>query len=205
MYKKLFQHARERSDVWIFSTMLISACLSLLAAFVLSVDAIQVAKDPHAVLSCSINAVINCATVMQHPSSELFGFPNSYLGLIAEPIVITVAVAGLAGVRFPRAFMAAAQVGYTAGLVFAYYLFYESFAVIGALCPWCLLVTLSTTLVFMSLLHFNIREDNLYLTEKHSANLKKWVAGGYDRMLTAIVLAAFVFMILFKYHQGLFG
>ena len=142
---------------------------------------------------------------MQHPSSELFGFPNSYLGLIAEPIVITVAVAGLAGVRFPRAFMAAAQVGYTAGLVFAYYLFYESFAVIGALCPWCLLVTLSTTLVFMSLLHFNIREDNLYLTEKHSANLKKWIAGGYDRMLTAIVLAAFVFMILFKYHQGLFG
>ena len=205
MYKKLFQHARERSDVWIFSTMLVSACLSLLAAFVLSVDAIQVAKDPHAALSCSINAVINCATVMQHPSSELFGFPNSYLGLIAEPIVITVAVAGLAGVRFPRAFMAAAQVGYTAGLVFAYYLFYESFAVIGALCPWCLLVTLSTTLVFMSLLHFNIREDNLYLTEKHSANLKKWIAGGYDRMLTAIVLATFVFMILFKYHQGLFG
>lgn len=205
MYKKLFQHAKERSDVWIFSTMLVSACLSLLAAFVLSVDAIQVAKDPHAALSCSINAVINCATVMQHPSSELFGFPNSYLGLIAEPIVITVAVAGLAGVRFPRAFMAAAQVGYTAGLVFAYYLFYESFAVIGALCPWCLLVTLSTTLVFMSLLHFNIREDNLYLTEKHSANLKKWIAGGYDRMLTAIVLATFVFMILFKYHQGLFG
>lgn len=205
MYKKLFQHARERSDVWIFSTMLIGALLSLLAAFVLSVDAIQVAKDPHAALSCSINAVINCATVMQHPSSELFGFPNSYLGLIAEPIVITVAVAGLAGVRFPRAFMAAAQVGYTAGLVFAYYLFYESFAVIGALCPWCLLVTLSTTLVFMSLLHFNIREDNLYLTEKHSANLKKWIAGGYDRMLTAIVLATLIFMILFKYHQGLFG
>lgn len=205
MYKKLFQHARERSDVWIFSTMLVSACLSLLAAFVLSVDAIQVAKDPHATLSCSINAVINCATVMEHPSSELFGFPNSYLGLIAEPIVITIAVAGLAGVRFPRAFMAAAQVGYTAGLVFAYFLFYESFAVIGALCPWCLLVTLSTTLVFMSLLHFNIREDNLYLTEKHSANLKKWIAGGYDRMLTAIVLATFIFMILFKYHQGLFG
>jgi uncharacterized membrane protein len=205
MYKKLFQHARERSDAWIFSTMLIGALLSLLAAFVLSVDAIQVAKDPHAALSCSINAVINCATVMEHPSSELFGFPNSYLGLIAEPIVITVAVAGLAGVRFPRAFMAAAQVGYTAGLIFAYYLFYESFAVIGALCPWCLLVTLSTTLVFMSLLHFNIREDNLYLTEKHSANLKKWIAGGYDRMLTAIVLAAFIFMILFKYHQGLFG
>ena len=142
---------------------------------------------------------------MRHPSAALFGFPNSFLGLIAEPIVITVAVAGLAGVRFPRAFMATAQVWYGLGLIFAYYLFYESFAVIGALCPWCLLVTLSTTLVFMSLLHYNIRENNLYLTDKHSAALKKWTASGYDRLLTAIVIVALVFIILFKYHDGLFG
>jgi uncharacterized membrane protein len=201
----LLRHARERSDVWVFSTMLIGASLSLLAAFVLSVDAITIAKDSNAQLSCSLNTVINCASVMRHPSAALFGFPNSFLGLIAEPIVITVAVAGLAGVRFPRAFMATAQVWYGLGLIFAYYLFYESFAVIGALCPWCLLVTLSTTLVFMSLLHYNIRENNLYLTDKHSAALKKWTASGYDRLLTAIVIVALVFIILFKYHDGLFG
>lgn len=204
MYK-IFQHAKERSNVWIFATMLISAILSLIAAFVLSVDALEIAKNPDAALSCSLNTVINCASVMKHPSSELFGFPNSFLGLIAEPIVITVAIAGLVGVRFPRPFMAAAQVGYAAGFVFAYYLFFESFLVIGALCPWCLLVTLSTTLVFMSLLHFNIREDNLYLTEKHSALLKKWMKQGYDRLFTAILLTTLVFLILFKYHEGLFG
>lgn len=204
MYK-IFTAAKERSNAWIFSTMLVSAVLSLIAAFVLSVDSIEIAKNPDAALSCSINAVINCASVMKHPSAELFGFPNSYLGLIAEPVVITVAIAGLAGVRFPRAFMAAAQVGYAAGFVFAYYLFFESFLVIGSLCPWCLLVTLSTTLVFMSLLHFNIREDNLYLTEKHSKAMKKWMKQGYDRLFTAILLASLVFLILFKYHEGLFG
>lgn len=204
MYK-IFTAAKERSNVWIFATMLISAVLSLIAAFVLSVDAIEVAKNPDAVLSCSINAVINCASVMKHPSAELFGFPNSYLGLIAEPVVITVAIAGLAGVKFPRQFMAAAQVGYGLGFIFAYYLFFESFLVIGALCPWCLLVTLSTTLVFMSLLHYNVREDNLYLTEKHSKLLKKWMKQGYDRLFTAVLLTALVFLILFKYHEGLFG
>lgn len=204
MYR-IFQHAKERSNVWIFATMLISAILSLIAAFVLSVDAIEIAKNPDAALSCSINTVINCASVMRHPSSELFGFPNSFLGLIAEPVVITVAIAGLAGVKFPRPFMAAAQVGYAAGFVFAYYLFFESFLVIGALCPWCLLVTLSTTLVFMSLLHYNIREDNLYLSEKYSKLLKKWMKQGYDRLFTTVLLTALVFMILFKYHEGLFG
>lgn len=185
--------------------MLVSAILSLIAAFVLSQDSLEIAKNPNASLSCSINIVLNCASVMRHPTSELFGFPNSFLGLMTEPVVITVAIAGLAGVRFPRPFMAAAQVGYGAGLVFAYYLFFVSYLVIGALCPWCLLVTLSTTLVFMSLLHYNIREENLYLTEKHSKWLQNWVKQGYDRLVTAIVLVTIIFLILFKYHNGLFG
>lgn len=202
---KLLTHAKERSDVWIFGTMLISGILSLIASFVLSVESFHLLKDPNAVLSCSVNEIINCASVMKHPSADLFGFPNSFLGLIAEPIVITVALAGLLGVKFPRPFMAAAQVGYTVGLIFAYYLFFLSVFEIGALCPWCLLVTLSTTLVFMSLLHYNIRENNLYLSPKLSKTLKRLVKQGYDRFLTAVVLAAFVFLVLFKYHDGLFG
>lgn len=205
MFSTVWQHAKERSDVWIFSTMLVSAILSLIAAFVLSADSIQVARDPNVALSCNINAVINCGNVMRHASADLLGFPNSFLGMMAEPVVITVAIAGLAGVKFPRAFMAVAQVCYGAGLVFAYYLFSISAFEIGSLCPWCLLVTLSTTLVFASLLHYNIREDNLYLTEKHSAMLKRWIKKGGDRFVTAVVLAIFVFIILFKYHSGLFG
>lgn len=205
MFSAVWRHAKERSDVWIFSTMLVGAALSLVAAFVLSNDSLEIAKNPSAALSCNINAVINCANVMRHPSSELFGFPNSYLGMMAEPVVITVAVAGLAGVRFPRAFMATAQVFYGLGLLFAYYLFSVSAFEIGSLCPWCLLVTLSTTLVFMSLLHYNIREDNLFLTEKHSQMMKRWIKKGGDRFLTAVILAALVFIILFKYHNGIFG
>lgn len=200
----LFRHARQRSDVWIFTTMAISAALSLIASFVLSVESIEIVKNPDAALSCSINEIINCASVMKHPSSDLFGFPNPFLGLMTEPIVITVAIAGLAGVRFPRPFMMAAQVGYAAGLIFAYYLFFVSVFEIGALCPWCLLVTLSTTLVFASLLHYNIREDNLYLSEKTSKRLKEWVNKGYDRFVTAVTLAALTFVVLFKYHDGLF-
>lgn len=201
----IFTHARQRSDVWIFSTMLISAILSLIAAFVLSVESYHLALNPNAELSCSVNAILNCASVMKHPTAELLGFPNSYFGLIAEPVVITVAIAGLAGVRFPRPFMAAAQIGYAAGLIFAYYLFFISVNVIGALCPWCLLVTVSTTLVFMSLLHYNIREDNLYLSEKVSRVLQDWVKKDYDRFVTVVIIAVMLFVVLFKYHDGLFG
>ena len=66
-----------RDNRWIFASMLVGAIGSLIASFVLSVEAIELAKNPNAVLSCSINIILNCATVGIHPSAHMFGFPNS--------------------------------------------------------------------------------------------------------------------------------
>jgi uncharacterized membrane protein len=149
--------------------------------------------------------VINCATVAKHPSANLLGFPNSCLGLIAEPVVITVAIAGLAGVRFPRRFMYVAQVFYAAGFVFAYYLFFMSTFVIQALCPWCLLVTLSTTFVFFSMMRYNIREDNLYLPKYASVRAKSYIAKDYDKLLLATLVVTMIAIIVIKYGSALFA
>ena len=169
---------------FIFTTMLLSACVSLLASFVLSVDALRLAENPDLVLSCDLNATLSCGTVAQSWQASLFGFPNAFLGLIAEPVVITIAVASLGGVRFPRWFMFSAQIVYTLGVIFAYWLFAQSMFVIGALCPWCLLVTVSTTLVFTTLTHVNVRDGNLYLPERVSA---KW-QGAINREIDVIVV-----------------
>jgi len=188
-----------QSNAWIFTTMLASACLSLLASFVLSVDAVLLAADPQAALSCNINSVISCGTVGVSWQASLFGFPNAFLGLVAEPVVITIAVASLGGVRFPRWFMLSAQVVYTLGVVFAYWLFFQAYFVIGALCPWCLLVTLSTTLVFTSLTHVNIRDGNLFLPERASRAARRFVAADLDALAVAVWLMAVVTMIVTKY------
>jgi len=185
--------------------MLIGGLLSLLASFVLSVEAFQLLKNPDAALSCSVNAIINCASVAKHPSAELLGFPNSFFGLIAEPIVATVAVAGLAGVKFPRWFMATAQVFYTLGFLFAYYLLYTSVFVIGALCPWCLLVTLTTTLVFFSLTRYNIREDNLWLSKHASKKANAFISKDYDKFLLASIIVLIIAGIIVKYGSDLFA
>lgn len=194
-----------RDSRWIFASMLVGACLSLLASFVLAVETVELAKNPNASLSCSVNIVLNCATVAKHPTSETFGFPNPFLGLIAEPIVITVAIAGLAGIAFPRRFMFAAQIGYTLGLIFAWYLFYVSFAIIGALCPWCLLVTLTTTMVWFAITRYNLRENNLYLPKKIEKLLKGWIEKDYDKMLLASIVVLAIAAIIIKYGDGLFA
>lgn len=193
-----------QSDRWIYSTMLVSALLSLTASFVLSVDAIILAADPHAALACNINAVISCGTVGASWQASLFGFPNAFLGLIAEPVVITIAVASLGGVRFPRWFMLSAQVVYTLGLVFAYWLFFQAYFVIGALCPWCLLITLSTTLVFTSLTHVNIRDGNLYLPQGASRVASGFVRADLDALLVAVWLLGIAAMVVTKYATVLF-
>ena len=193
-----------QSDRWIYGTMLVSALLSLTASFVLSVDAIILARDPNAALACNINSVISCGAVGLSWQASLFGFPNAFLGLVAEPVVITIAVAALGSVRFPRWFMLSAQVVYTLGLVFAYWLFFQAFYVIGALCPWCLLITLSTTLVFTSLTHVNIRDGNLYLPPRASRLARGFVAADLDALLVTVWLLGITALVVTRYAAVMF-
>ncbi|MET7426300.1 vitamin K epoxide reductase family protein [Dactylosporangium sp. NPDC005555] len=191
------------SNGWIYGTMLVSALLSLLASFVLSVDAVRLAADPAADLTCNINAVVSCGTVGRSWQAQLFGFPNAFFGLIAEPVVITVAVAALGGVRFPRWFMIAAQSVYTLGVVFAYWLFYQSSYVIGALCPWCLLVTVSTTLVFATLTHVNIRDGHLPLPRRAGPALRAAIDADLDAVAVAIWLLILALLVVVEHGSAL--
>ncbi|GIH81269.1 vitamin K epoxide reductase family protein [Planobispora longispora] len=198
-------HGLRHSNAWLFGTMLVSACLSLAASFVLSADALRLAADPGTSLSCDINAVISCGTVATSWQAQLFGFPNAFLGLVAEPVVITIAVASLGGVRFPRWFMFAAQAVYTLGVIFAYWLFSQSMLVIGALCPWCLLVTVSTTLVFTTLTHVNIRDGNLFLPPRAQAAAARFVEADLDAIAVTIWLLVLILAVVTKYGSALFG
>lgn len=205
---KFFNHEDKklRDDRWIFASMLVGAVISLTAAFNLSVEAVRLAADPSVKLACSINNVINCATVAKTSYAELFGFPNAFIGMMAESVVITVAVAGLSGVKFPRPFMFAAQIGYTGGFLFALFLTMISVFIIGTMCPWCLTVTLATIFVFFSMTRYNIREENLYLPKKYSKIAKEFIKKDYDKLAMASLLFVIVAIIIAKYGgRGLFG
>ena len=194
----------KNDNEWNFASMLVGSIASLIASFVLSVEAVELARDPEVVLACSVNIILNCATVGLHESAYLFGFPNSFLGMIAEPVVITVAIAGLAGVKFPKLFMAVAQVFYTLGFIFALYLLSVSYFVIGALCPWCLLVTLTTTLVWFAITRYNIREDNLYLPRNIQNKLHSWTERDFDKLAMWALIVGIIAAIILKYGDGLF-
>ena len=87
----------EKRHIWTLSALAIGAFLGIVASFVLSTEALELAKNSNAVLSCNLNAVVNCASVGLHPSASIFGFPNAFLGVMTLPIILVIAVAILMG------------------------------------------------------------------------------------------------------------
>ena len=179
--------------------MLIGSALGLLASFMLSIEALILAKNSHAVLSCDLNSVLSCSTVANHWSATILGFPNSFIGVMTLPVMVTIAVALLAGAKFPRWFMQAAQAGAVAGMVFAVWMFYMSYIEIGVLCPWCLTLDAGMTLIFFGLTRYNILRKNISWR-----GAQKFVSGGYDALITVSVIVLVVVAIIAKFGGQLF-
>lgn len=193
---------RHRST-WL--AMLLWSAASLVASFVLAVEAVALAGDPDAVFSCDINAVISCGTVGSSWQASAFGFPNAFLGLLTEPVVITVAVAALAGMTFPRWFMLTAQAMYTVGLGLAYWLLYQAVFEIGAMCPWCLLITVATTFVFFEMTRVNLLEGNLPLPSGVRRVLVDAARSHLDLIAVGAWLLGIALLVVSRYGPALFG
>jgi len=197
MPEQLVATARRVRNAYL--TMLVSASLSLFAAMVLSIDAFKLAKDENVDLACSINAVVSCGKVALSWQSTVFGFPNSFIGLMFESAVITIAIAGLMQVRFPNSLMRIALFIYSAALIFALWLFSQSFFVIKAFCPWCMLVTVSTISVFTSMLRINIYQNAFNWSEANHQRILRFVLLGRDYALPSITYAVIASAIIWKY------
>ncbi|WP_329081284.1 MULTISPECIES: vitamin K epoxide reductase family protein [unclassified Streptosporangium] len=141
--------------------LLIGGAIGLGAAFTLAVEKIALLKDPTYVPSCSINPVLSCGSVMTTPQAEVFGFPNPLLGIAAFALVATIGAALLSGARLGRWFWLGLQAGVTFGVVFVHWLIVQSLYVIGALCPYCMLVWAVTIPSFLYVTLHNLHRRHL--------------------------------------------
>ena len=96
-------------------------------------------------------------------------------------------------------FMVAAQAVYAIGFVFAIWLFVQAYFVIGALCPWCLLITVTTTLVFASMTRVNLLDNNFRLSPRAHAAVVRWLDRGADLWIVVVIVAVLAAMIIYEY------
>ena len=190
--------------VFVFGALLLGAIIGLVASTVLSYEAIVIARDSEKVLSCDLSAVVSCGTVARHWSSHIVGdIPNSFVGMVAFPVFITIAVAGLARTKFPRWFMRSAEAGAWISLLFAGWMFYMSYHAIGALCPWCLTTDVGVLIVLFALLHYGALTGDVLISPLAS-KLKSASEQGYDLAAFIGVAVLVAVLILVKFGANLF-
>ena len=193
----LFHEDLKKQNLAAF-VMLVGSGLGLLASFVLSIESLELAKNSHAVLSCDFSSALSCSAVANHWSAAILGFPNSFIGVMTLPVMVTIAVALLAGAKFPKWFMQAAQAGAVIGMIFAIWMFYMSYVEIGVLCPWCLTLDVGMLLIFGGMTRYNILTGVIA-----GKKLKKFAQNDYDIVLLVTIIALAVVMILTKFGEQL--
>lgn len=193
-----------RKEHWVFGVVAVFASVGLLCSLILSVEKLQLLENPNQTLSCSVNALLNCATVMNTPEASLLGFPNSFIGMMAYAAILAVAVAELLGTRHTKPFMLLFQLGVAVEILFAYWLFFDSVYVIRVLCPLCLFVTFSSTMIFAAVTRYNILENNLYLSPRTQEKFEKFVRKDYDKMAIGGWLVLMIAIVIIKF-PGLFS
>lgn len=207
LFKKSTVKSEEKSVRTAFLVLFFSAIVALIAAFVLSMEEIVLLQNPDAVLSCSVNLVLNCATVMQTwQASVFFGIPNMFIGLMAFPVLIAVAVAVLwGGANLKPWFLRTMNIGVLLGTIFAYWLFFNSLYVIQVLCPWCLIVTFTCTLMLAAVTHVTLRQNLIGLQKKTNQKVQKFLKGGYHQLIVASWLVLMVVLVFLKFGAELFA
>jgi len=152
--------------------LLVGGIIGVLCSLTLSIEKVQLLRDPSTQPICNLNPVFSCTSVITSPEAEAFGFPNPYIGLVGFAIVATIGSAILAGARYKRWFWIGLQLGLLFALGFVHWLIFQALYDIGALCLFCMIVWSVTIPMFWYTLLYNLREKNI----KTPKSLKSIVA-----------------------------
>lgn len=139
-----------RSAWWV----LLGGVIGLLASAALTVEKIEILRNPSHVPSCNVNPILSCGSVMVTRQASILGFPNPLLGVAAFTVVVVTGVLALAKVVMPQWYWIGLTVGTLIGATFVHWLIFQSLYRIGALCPYCMVVwavTMTLLVVFASI------------------------------------------------------
>lgn len=184
---------RTKTSAWV---MLLAGVSGFIASFILTIDKFKVLKDAGYTPSCNINSTLNCKSVMLSKQAEVFGFPNSIIGIGAFAVMITIAVLLFFGTNIPKLVLQIGTFGTALAAIFCHWLAYQTTFVIGALCPYCMVAWVATLMVLSVLLRelLEIKKSN---TDDEDSKIvidtiKKWLVPFHALWSALLVGAAFL-------------
>lgn len=182
--------------------LIVCGIIGCIASVMITVEKIDLLQNPNYHPACDLNPIISCGSVMESSQSHLFGFTNTYIGLLGFPVLITIGMAMLAGAQFKRWFWLGLQVGLSLGIIFAYWLLAESVYRIKALCPYCLSVDVALTVAWWYVSLWNFHNGFLRVPTRLKAVGRFAKRHHADILVSWFILVIIVILQHFWYYFG---
>lgn len=130
----------------IATILIIVASIGLINSLhILSLE-IEGIKNPLIYDNCRLETFFDCGIVVRTWQAQVFGFPNPILGILFYELLLLIGITSFFGFK-PNRFVAIILLMICAlALCFSWWLFYNSFFVIGVACVFCLISTVMSSL-----------------------------------------------------------
>lgn len=166
--------------------VIIFSLVGLISSFILTLERLHILEKPDAELTCSINEVFNCAGVMNTWQAEIFGFPNSLLGIVGYTVTLTISAVILAINKNNKLIRAGCFIGSLGAFIFSYWLIHQSTYVIEVLCPYCLVSAFAATNLFFLYALDILKNNDLNLKEDTNSKVQHFVRRGWYVPVVAV-------------------
>ena len=139
-------------------TLLAMGIIGVFSSGAIITERINLLKNPGESLSCDLNPLFSCGTVMSSAQANTFGFPNPMLGLVFFGMLLAFVGLALIKTEFPPMTAKLGLLAESFGAGFSLYLFSQTTYVIGAICLYCVAVWFASFITFSEFLNINLSE-----------------------------------------------
>lgn len=184
-------------DKWYPKILLTSSGVALVASFWQAAERIHQLKNPNIALNCNLNPIIDCGSVMNHKLAALFGFPNTFIGMVMFSMLFASALLLVSGGVFNKAFHKFVLSLSTIAILFSAWFFWVSIYEIGKICLFCLAIWPASVLLFWyGLLYWFSKQDKL--STKQQNFFKFGMKNHYMIVVYSFILMFGLFLFQFR-------
>ncbi len=186
--------------------LLVAGSIGLSAATILTLEKIEIIKNPDHITSCSISPVVACSPIIDSDQATAFaGIPNPIFGLFGFSILLAAGMTILAGpdnMKLKKSWWYTLLASVSAAVIFCLWLINAALYDIGSLCLYCMAVWAVCFSLFWILLAFMLEQDIL----KISPSIDKFLIKNRNLLITLSfgIVALMIYFRWADYWNSLF-
>lgn len=123
-------------------SLVLLSTVGLVAAFWQASERIQMLKFPGETLSCNLNPVVDCGSVLNNRLAAVFGPPNAFIGMVAFSILLAFGLQRLNGGHWNKIVSKISVSLSVIMFLFSAWFFAVSLYSIGKICIFCIFIWL---------------------------------------------------------------